>query len=172
MRFLYNYHVRNIIIILLSLVWQLNCHYHYRYHYYYYYYYYSVYIYTHTYICPLDIRRGRAFDGTWKRKTKKRRIDAIHHCVRRIRKRRSEERAPERAREQWLVWGPSLENHHPRQKSVIALDAVSIAIISVTTQNTATTCVRSYFCPWSRKTSEVVVHRALGLYFQQKLFEI
>ena len=37
---------------------------------------------------------------------------------------------------------------------------------------TTTTCVPSLFCPRSRTTSEVVVRRALGLYFQQKLLEI
>ena len=40
-----------------------------------------------------------------------------------------------------------------------------------TTQNT-TTCVPSFFCSGSRKTSEVVVRRVLGLYVQQKLLEI
>ena len=40
------------------------------------------------------------------------------------------------------------------------------------TQNTTTTCVPSFFCPTGRSTSEVVVRRALGLYFQQQLLEI
>ena len=35
---------------------------------------------------------------------------------------------------------------------------------SITTRNTTTTCVPSFFCPRSRNTSEVV-RRALGLYF-------
>ena len=37
-----------------------------------------------------------------------------------------------------------------------------------TTQNMTTTCVPSFFCPRSRKTSEVAVHRALGLYMSAK----
>ena len=42
----------------------------------------------------------------------------------------------------------------------------------VTTPNTTTTCVPSSFSPRSRTTSEVVVRRASGSYFQQKLLEI
>ena len=42
----------------------------------------------------------------------------------------------------------------------------------VTTQNTTTTRVPSFFCPRSRTTSEVVVSRALGLYVLRKLLEI
>ena len=42
----------------------------------------------------------------------------------------------------------------------------------IATQNATTTCVPSLFRPRSRNTSEVVVRRALGLYFQQGLLEI
>ena len=39
-------------------------------------------------------------------------------------------------------------------------------VMFITAQNTTTTCVPSFFCPWRRTTSEVVVRRALGLHFQ------
>ena len=47
------------------------------------------------------------------------------------------------------------------------------ALAWFTTQTTTTTtCVPSFFCPRSRTTSEVVVRRAFGLHFQQKLVEV
>ena len=38
-------------------------------------------------------------------------------------------------------------------------------------KETTTTCVPSFFCPRSNKTSEVVVRWAFGLYFRQTLLE-
>ena len=46
---------------------------------------------------------------------------------------------------------------------------VEVEIPHVTTQNTTTACVPSFFCPRSRQTSEVVVRKASGSDFSKYL---